>query len=153
MAAGGRILAPPAAEGVPSNMSVVEDIEMSNPRFPMTFALLVGLVATAPNSVAAQDTAGAAIPSCTADWACGSFRPPLGFFVDTVEGGGRYVTLEDGTIWEVQLDHRATVDGWEPGTFVRVHHIAAPTRDYEWLFTKADRPGRAAARLVGRVRR
>ena len=126
---------------------------MSRLRLSVALSLLFGLLTTAPAN--AQDSNAVAIaPPCISDWACGALRPPLGFYVDTVSDGGRYITLEDGTVWEVQLDHRAAVAGWERDNFVEVRRIAAPTGDYEWLLTKADNTEwRAAARLVGRVRR
>jgi hypothetical protein len=120
-------------------------------RFSVALSLFLGLSAA---SARAQDNRPAELPPCVSDWACGSTRPPLGFYVDTVTDDGRYVTLEDGTVWEVQLDYRAAVAGWQRDNFVDVRRIAAPTGDYEWLLTKTDdREWRAAVRLAGRVRR
>lgn len=123
---------------------------MSRLRFAVAFSIFFGLSAT---SIHAQDNTVAAIPPCVSDWACGAVRPPLGFYIDSIADDGRYVTLEDGTIWEVQPADRAIVAGWERDNFVTIRWIPAPTEDYEWQLTKVDNSTwRAAVRLVGRVR-
>ena len=112
---------------------------------------LVMLVALfAVPQLQAQDTPDR---PCVFNWPCGAVRPPLGLYIDTVTAGGRYITLEDGTRWEVQLDHRARAAGWTGEDFVEIRRIDAPTGHYEWRFTKVDDPeGDAAVRLVGRSR-
>jgi hypothetical protein len=120
-------------------------------RAALRFALFGWLLV--PNAQA-QDTLIVS-PPCVSDWGCGtSIRPPLGFYVDTVSDDARYITLEDGTVWEVQLDFRAMAGGWRRNDFVEVRRIAAPTGDYEWLFTNANgRDRRVAVRFAGRTRR
>ncbi len=117
-------------------------------------SLLTLFVVAAPaNRLLAQGEAGAPAPtSCTADWACADeVRTPLGFAVREVEDGGRYVTLEDGTVWEILLQDRATVAGWQPQDFVAIRSIAAPIQQYEWMLSKTDNvEWHAAAKLVGR---
>lgn len=116
--------------------------------------LVAVLVIAAPaGRLLAQDEAGGpAQLSCTADWACADqVRTPLGFAVRAVDDGGRYVTLEDGTVWEILLEDRATVAGWQARDFVEVRSIAAPIDHYEWLLTRTDNvEWQAAARLAGR---
>jgi hypothetical protein len=125
---------------------------MSSLRLSIAVSALLALSGT--TSANAQDALPASARSCVSDWGCGAVRPPLGFYVDSVTDDGRYITLEDGTTWEVQIDFRATTGAWQPNDFVEVRRIAAPTGDYEWLFTKADgREWRAAVRFAGRVRR
>ncbi len=126
---------------------------MERPRFSLALSLCLSLLAI--TAVRAQETPSSAqVPPCVSDWSCGSVHPPLGFYVDSIVDDGRYVRLEDGTLWEVQVDSRATVAGWQQGNFVEVRRIAAPTGDYEWLFIKADAPSRqAAVRFSGRARR
>jgi hypothetical protein len=92
-----------------------------------------------------------AVSSCTGDWGCGAVRPPLGFLVKGVEDGGRYVALEDGTRWEVEISDRATTASWQAEDFVTVHQISAPREDYEWLLTRRGNSAQTAAvRLAGR---
>jgi hypothetical protein len=90
-------------------------------------------------------------PSCLSDWSCGPNRAPLGLYVRAVDEGGRYVTLEDGSVWEVEISDRATSASWQPEDFVGVRSIGAPRGDYEHLLTRVgDLEQRAAVRLAGR---
>lgn len=126
---------------------------MSGLRVVVILSLFVGLFAATPNATAQQSPL-AQIPAQSPDWVWGPVWPPLGFYVDTVSDDGRYITLEDSTIWEVQPTDRAGVAGWQRDNFVQVHHIAAPNGDYEWLFTNVTQQDwKAAVRLAGRVRR
>ena len=110
-------------------------------------ALLLMLAAT---PLAAQGPIATA-PSCLSDWSCGPTRPPLGLYVRAVDAGGRWVTLEDGSVWEVEISDRATTASWQPDDFVGIRHISAPRADFEHLLTRAgDLDQRAAARLAGR---
>ncbi|HEU5042125.1 MAG TPA: hypothetical protein VFT84_14950 [Gemmatimonadales bacterium] len=113
-----------------------------------TLAAIALTVAAAP--LAAQEPFAAA-PSCLSDWSCGPNRPPLGLYVRAVDAGGRWVTLEDGSVWEVEISDRATTASWQPEDFVGLRFIAAPRGDYEHLLTRVgDLDQRAAARLAGR---
>ena len=81
--------------------------------------LLVSLLLAAPlRPLLGQETATAGPNSCLSDWACGALRAPLGFDVRAVADGGRYLTLEDGSLWEVDISDRATTAAWQPGEFV-----------------------------------
>src|SRR5690348_1409354 len=111
---------------------------MSGLRCSIAAAALLALAASTATPVSAQDPSRAGARSCVSGWGCGGLLPPLGFYVDSVTDGGRYITLEDGTVWEVQLDFRAVTGAWQHDDFVEVRRILAPTGDYEWLFTKAD---------------
>jgi hypothetical protein len=114
----------------------------------VTVLTLLLLTSAAP--LAAQ-AAWTAAPSCLSDWSCGPNRAPLGLYVRAVEEGGRYVTLEDGSVWEVEISDRATSASWQPEDFVGIRSIAAPRGDYEHLLTRVgDLEQRAAARLAGR---
>ena len=78
-------------------------------------------------------------------------RLPVGLDVVAVTDGGRYLTLQDGRVWEVEISDRATTGSWTAGDFVALRRISAPLGDYEWLFLKrGDLDQHAAARLVGR---
>ena len=127
---------------------------MSGLRVAVVLAFFVGLFAVTVPSANAQQTPLAPTPAWSPDWSCGALWPPVGFYVDSVSDGGRYITLEDSTIWEVQPTDRAGVAGWQRDNFVQVHHIAAPSDGYEWLFTNVTQQDwKAAVRLAGRVRR
>jgi hypothetical protein len=78
-------------------------------------------------------------------------RLPVGFNVTAVSDGGRYLTLQDGRVWEVEISDRATTGSWGAGDFVALRRISAPLGDYAWLFVRrGDLDQQAAARLVGR---
>lgn len=99
----------------------------------------------------AQTTTVVTSQSCLADWWCDKVRPPLGLYVQAVELGGRYVILEDGSVWEVEISDRATASSWVADDFVGVRWIAAPRGDYEYLLTRTGGlEQRAAVRLAGR---
>jgi hypothetical protein len=119
-----------------------------------TLAVLsLALTLASPQPGAAQtSTTVVSSSSCLSDWWCGRQRPPLGFYVRSVELGGRYVTLEDGSVWEVEISDRATAASWLADDFVGVRWIAAPRGDYEFLLTRTGTTleQRAAARLAGR---
>ena len=114
--------------------------------------LSLALAFAAPRSGSAQSSPTVvASPSCLADWWCNRQRPPLGLYLQSVELGGRFVTLEDGSVWEIELNDRATAAAWVAEDFVGVRWIAAPRGDYEFLLTRTgDLEQRAAARLAGR---
>jgi hypothetical protein len=81
-------------------------------------------------------------------------RLPVGFSVTTVSEDGRYLTLDDGRIWEVEISDRATTGAWAAGDFLALRRISAPRGDYEWLLLRrGDLDQRAAVRLVGRQAR
>ena len=115
-----------------------------------TAVLALGFAAASALPLAAQAPWSPA-PSCLSDWSCGPNRAPLGLYVRAVDDGGRYVTLEDGSVWEVELPDRATSASWQPDDFVGVRSIAAPRGDFEHLLTRVgDLEQRAAVRLAGR---
>ena len=113
-------------------------------------AAVLALVLTGTAPLAAQGPYVSA-PSCLSDWSCGVNRAPLGLYVHAVDAGGRWVTLEDGSVWEVEFSDRATAASWEPDDFVGIRHISAPRGDYEHQLTRVgDLEQRAAVRLAGR---
>ena len=64
-------------------------------------------------------------------------RLPVGFAITTVSDDGRYLTMEDGRTWEVEISDRATTGSWAVG-------------DFEWLLEKrGDLDQQAAVRIVG----
>jgi hypothetical protein len=116
--------------------------------------LLVSLLLGAPlRPLLGQETASAGPTSCLSDWACGALRAPLGFDVRAVADGGRYLTLEDGSLWQVDISDRATTAAWQPGEFVAVRPIFAPRDGYEWQLTRTENVDQqVAVKLIGRRR-
>jgi hypothetical protein len=112
--------------------------------------LVLALATVRPVSSQAPTLASAA-PSCVSDWGCWGERPPLGFYVQAVTDGGRYVTLEDGSLWEVEISDRATSAAWTSEDFVSLHRIWAPRENFEFQLSRAGMgEQRVAARLAGR---
>ncbi|HUQ14615.1 MAG TPA: hypothetical protein VM094_01070 [Gemmatimonadales bacterium] len=113
---------------------------------PIAFALALPLGA-AP--LAAQSAVPVA--ACDSNALCGRVPRPVGLYIRAVEEDGRYLALEDGSLWEVEISDRATTASWTPDDFVNLTWIAAPREDFEYLLTRAGyREQRAAARLAGR---
>lgn len=62
---------------------------------------------------------------------------------------GRMVRLDDGSVWEVLLEHRARSDGWEPGDVVRVRSLPAPvSRSYDLRLENLTKEWSVAARAT-----
>jgi hypothetical protein len=76
---------------------------------------------------------------------------PLGLYVQEVIEDGRYVMLEDGSVWEIRLSQRPVASSWRPGDFVQLKTIWAPVDRYEMLLAHGDND-KAEARLAGRGR-
>ena len=119
------------------------------PRY-LPFAVALALPLGAPPA-AAQTAAPVAIAACDADALCGRVPRPVGLYIRAVEEDGRYLALEDGSLWEVEISDRALTAGWLPDDFVNLSWIAAPRGDFEYLLTRAGYHGqKAAVRLAGR---
>jgi hypothetical protein len=113
-------------------------------------SLLLSLVSTR-TAVAQATTTVVASPSCLADWWCKRFPAPLGFYLRAVEKDGRFMVLEDGSVWEVEYSDRAAAAAWMAEDFVGVKFINAPRGDYEYLFTRTGyQDQKVAVRLAGR---
>ena len=113
--------------------------------------LTLGLTLAGVVPAAGQAADPVPAPSCNSDWSCTPYRAPLGLYVRAVDGGGRYVTLEDGSLWEIEISDRATSASWREDDFVGIRTIAAPRGDFDILLTRVgDAEQKAAARLAGR---
>jgi hypothetical protein len=113
-------------------------------------ALAGAIVLFLPSQVAAQaQTTAPQLPGCT--WNCYSVTLPYGLYVREVHDGGSYVTLEDGSVWEIRLPQRPVASSWRAGDFVQLKTIAAPVDRFEILLTHGDYD-KAEARLAGRDR-
>ena len=94
---------------------------------------------------------GAPIRASAAQELARELRPPAGFDIQDVTEGGRYVTLQNGTAWEVEISDRATTGSWQAGDFVGIDRISAPRNDYDWRLTRTENVEQmAAVKLVGR---
>lgn len=112
--------------------------------------LAAAVLALAALPAAAQTAAPVALGGCAYDAQC-LFPPPVGLYLSAVEEDGRYLALEDGSLWEVEISDRATTASWRPDDFVNLSWIAAPRADFEYLLTRVgDLEQKAAARLAGR---
>jgi hypothetical protein len=91
------------------------------------------------------------VSTCDSDARCGRVPRPVGLYIRAVEEDGRYLVLEDGARWEVEISDRATTGSWIPDDFVSLSWVAAPRGDFEYLLTRVgDLDQRAAVRLAGR---
>ena len=111
----------------------------------ITAASALALVST---EAAAQSQASSP-PVC--GWSCYRVALPYGLYVREVTEGGNFVTLEDGSIYEIRLPQRPVASSWKSGDFVQLKTIWAPVDRYEILLTHGD-SDRAEARLAGRQR-
>jgi hypothetical protein len=116
-------------------------------RVALGMAALVLFLPT-PSAAQAQDV-GPQLPGCT--WNCYNVILPYGLYVREVTGGGSFVTLEDGSVWEIRLPQRPVASSWQPGDFVQLSNINAPVDRFDILLTHGDYD-RAEARLAGRDR-
>jgi hypothetical protein len=82
-------------------------------------------------------------------WHCYRVTLPLGYNVREVLDDGRYVTLEDGSTWEVRLTTRPVASSLQPGDFVQLKNISAPVDGYDMLLSHGDND-KVEARLAGR---
>lgn len=115
---------------------------------PFPVALVLALAAV---PAAAQTAAPVALYGCAYASHCGPFPQPVGLYLSGVEEDGRYLALEDGSLWEVEISDRATTASWLPDDFVNLSWIAAPRDDFEYLLTRVgDLEQKAAVRLAGR---
>lgn len=110
--------------------------------------LAAGLLLLLPNLAAAQaDHRAPALPGCSFN--CYNVLLPYGLYVREVNGGGSYVTLEDGSVWEIRLPQRPVASSWQAGDFVVLRTLGSPVQDFDILLAHGDYD-RAEARLVGR---
>ena len=106
-------------------------------------ALLIALALPAGSALAQSATAN----DCA--WQCSRVNLPLGFSIAEINDDGSFVTLEDGSIWEIRLPQRPVASSWQPGDFVEVRNVLAPVDRFEILLARGDND-RAEARLAGR---
>ena len=100
---------------------------------------------------AAPASAQTATPARVSGWAAYDIVLPYGLHVRAVTDGGSFVTLEDGSIYEIRMPQRPVASSWQPGDFVVLKSIGARVENFEILLSRGD-SDRAEARLVGRQR-
>ena len=108
-------------------------------------ALVAALTLFSAGSAAAQGRS--AIAGCS--WNCHRVDLPLGLAITEVTDGGSFVTLEDGSIWEIRLPQRPVAASWQPGDFVELTNVHAPVDRFTILLAHGD-TDRAEAKLAGR---
>ncbi|HEX5439028.1 MAG TPA: hypothetical protein VFW98_17885 [Gemmatimonadaceae bacterium] len=79
-----------------------------------------------------------------------------GFRVSQVRDNGSSVALEDGTVWKIAPDDRATTDTWHTGDFVLVRRspVTVDLGGEQFAFTLVNGrniQSKTAARLIGRL--
>lgn len=112
---------------------------------------LVALVLALPLAPPVVAQSAVSVATCESDTRCGQVPRPIGLYVTGVEEDGRYLLLEDGSRWEVEISDRATTASWVAEDFVNLSWIAAPRGDFEYLLSRVGNvEQQAAARLAGR---
>jgi hypothetical protein len=120
-----------------------EDISVKTLR--LVPVLIAALMLFTAGSSAAQSRS--AIAGCT--WNCHRIDLPLGLTVVEVAAGGSFVTLDDGSVWEIRMPQRPVAASWVPGTFVELRNVHAPVDRFRIVLEHGD-TDRAEARLAGR---
>lgn len=114
-----------------------------------TVAALIIANASFSDRAIAQDTSSQ--PSGNADSA--SAYAPTSVWnaqrVRRVLDDGTHLVLSDGTIWEVYLPDRPTVNMWKPGDLLTVREAAVMQGDYDYTIKDGRTRGIVSARLVG----
>ena len=108
--------------------------------------LALTLVAHAAAQAQSASSAGSSV-GC--GQRCYRVALPLGLYVQQVIEDGRYVMLEDGSVWDIRLSQRPVASSWRPGDFVQLKTIWAPVDGYTVLLAQGDND-KAEARLAGR---
>ena len=111
----------------------------------MVPVLIAALVLFSARSAAAQAQSTAV--GC--NYHCYRVALPLGLAIREVTDDGSFVTLEDGSVWEIRLPQRPVASSWQPGDFVQLTTVWAPVDRFETLLAHGD-TDRAEARLAGR---
>jgi hypothetical protein len=110
---------------------------------------LAALAFTTTTAAAQAQSGAAERPGCT--WNCYRVQLPYGLYIREVTDGGSFVTLEDGSIYEIRLPQRPVASSWQAGDFVQLKNVWSPVDGFEMLLARGD-TDRAEARLAGRKR-
>lgn len=123
-------------------MKMLRQIAFLIPVLALTLAAHAAAQAQSASSVGSSDGVGCG-------QRCYRVALPLGLYVKQVIEDGRYVMLEDGSVWEIRLSQRPVASSWRPGDFVQLKTIWAPVERYTVLLAQGDND-KAEARLAGR---
>ena len=124
-------------------------------------ACVMALAIVAPAGVAAQE--GVTPDSAqSSEWAspadsARNYDEPTSVWnahrVVRVLGGGTHVVLGDGTIWEIYLPDRPSVNTWRRGDLLVVRERSVSQGEFDYSLTDGRTRGAVAARLVGAATR
>ena len=122
---------------------------------PLTLAAALLIASTAfARAVAAQDSSAAPPAASAADSARPSGAPASVWNAQRIRrvlGDGTHVMLTDGTVWEVYLPDRPSVDTWKPGDLLVVREAAVMQGEYDYTMKDGRTRKLVWARLVGDV--
>lgn len=124
-------------------------------------ACVIAFATVAPASAAAQEGVrpDSAPPS---EWtspaeSASSYDEPMSVWnahrVVRVLGDGTHVVLGDGTIWEIYLPDRPSVNTWRRGDLLLVRESSVSHGEFDYSLTDGRTRGAVAARLVGAATR
>ena len=111
----------------------------------------VAMLSTALTCFAVASAGAQALSPIGCTWNCHNVTLPLGLAITEVIDDGSFVTLEDGSTWEIRLPQRPVASSWQAGDIVEVRNVLAPVDRFEILLARGDND-RAEARLAGRKR-
>src|SRR5919112_207391 len=104
----------------------------------LAFLVPACALALSAHAVAQNTSPAAASDDIGCGQRCYRVALPLGLYVQQVIDDGRYVMLEDGSVWEIRLNQRPVASGWREGDFVQLKTISAPVDRYEVLLARGD---------------
>lgn len=73
-----------------------------------------------------------------------------GHWIKEVDSGGRLITLEDTSVWEVHSLYRIYTTLWLPITSISVLSSDSPIGDYKYLLVNTDDGESALAKYLGK---
>lgn len=115
-------------------------------------ALLIA-ISTLSQRAAAQDESAPPPPPSQGVDSSGAYAAPSSVWnaqrVRRVLQDGTHIVLTDGTIWEVYLPDRPSVNTWKPGDLLVVREAAVSQGDYDYTLKDGRTRGAVKARLVG----
>jgi hypothetical protein len=72
-----------------------------------------------------------------------------GHWIEEVSNGGAMVTLEDGSIWEINSIDRIDTALWLPATDITIIEANRPIGEYRYTFINKDDGEKALAKYIG----
>ena len=116
----------------------------------VVLALASGALA---HRAAAQDVDATAPLAQSSSDSARTYRLPTSVYnahrVRRVINEGSHVVLADGTIWEVYLPDRPSVNTWRPGDVLVVRESSVSQGEYDYQLKDGRTRGAVYARLVG----